>query len=75
MGLPGQMGHPDVVAAIHDAIDRLKAIDVPVGLMALDPKSAKAYIARGVNFTAVGVDLVLLAEAVANLRRTFGGTS
>ena len=50
MGLPGQTSHPDVVAAIHDAIDRLKAIEVPVGLMALDPASAKAFIARGVRF-------------------------
>lgn len=71
LGLPGQTSHPDVVAAIHDAIDRLKAIEVPVGLMALDPASAKAFIARGVNFTAVGVDLVLLADAVASLRRAF----
>ena len=71
MGLPGQVDHPDVVAAIHDAIDRLKAIDVPVGLMALDPEAAKAFIARGVSFTAVGVDLVMLADAAALLRRQF----
>ena len=72
MGLPGQMSHPDVVAAIHDAIDRLKALDVPVGLMALDPDAAQGYIDRGVSFTAVGVDLVLLADATARLRRRFG---
>lgn len=71
MGLPGQTSHPDVVAAIHDAIDRLKAIDVPVGIMILDPPAAKAFIARGVNFTSVGVDLVMLADAAAALRATF----
>jgi len=74
MGLPGQMTHPDVVAAINNAIDRLMAIDVPVGLMALDPVAAKAFIARGVNFAAVGVDLVLLADAVEALRISFGET-
>jgi 4-hydroxy-2-oxoheptanedioate aldolase len=74
MGLPGQMDHPDVVAAIHGAIDRLKAIGVPVGLMALDPKAAKEFIARGVDFTAVGVDLVMLADAATSLRRTFDGS-
>ena len=71
MGLPGQTGHPDVVAAIHDAIDRLKAIGVPVGLMALDVTEARNFISRGVDFTAVGVDLVLLADAVAKLRLAF----
>ncbi|MGJ8617018.1 MAG: HpcH/HpaI aldolase family protein [Sulfitobacter sp.] len=71
MGLPGQVDHPDVVAAIHGAIDRLKTIDVPVGIMALDPKAAKAFIARGIDFTAVGVDLVMLADAAATLRRQF----
>lgn len=71
MGLPGQMDHPDVLAAIHDAIDRLGVIDVPVGLMALDPEAAKAFMARGVKFTSVGVDLVMLAEATDALRRQF----
>ncbi|AXI47537.1 4-hydroxy-2-oxo-heptane-1,7-dioate aldolase [Sulfitobacter sp. SK012] len=71
MGLPGQMDHPDVVAAIHDAIERLQKLNVPVGLMALDPVAAKDYIARGVAFTAVGVDLVMLADAAQDLRQSF----
>ena len=75
MGLPGQTDHPDVVAAIHDAIDRLKAIDVPIGILILDPEAAKDFIARGVNFTAVGVDLVMLADAAAALRATFQSPS
>lgn len=71
MGFPGKTDHPDVVAAIHDAIERLKKIGVPVGLMSLDPQSAKGFIERGVDFTAVGVDLVMLADSVAALRQTF----
>lgn len=71
MGLPGQMSHPDVVAAIQGAMKRAQAIDIPVGLMALDPTVAKDYIARGSCFTAVGVDLVLLMDAVNTLRDGF----
>lgn len=71
MGLPGEVDHPDVVAAIHDAIVRLKAIDVPVGVMALDPVAAKDFIALGMDFTAVGVDLVMLAESTHALRALF----
>ncbi|MEM1286711.1 MAG: aldolase/citrate lyase family protein, partial [Pseudomonadota bacterium] len=63
MGIPGQMGHPDVVDAINKGFERLKAIGVPGGVMALEPASAKAYMNAGSLFTAVGVDLVLLADA------------
>jgi 4-hydroxy-2-oxoheptanedioate aldolase len=73
MGLPGQMSHPDVVAAIHDAMARAQAAGIPVGLMALDSDKAKDYIARGSGFTAVGVDLVLLMDAVNTLRSRFNG--
>lgn len=73
MGYPGEVNHPDVQAAIVDAMDRLQAIGVPVGLMALDPPRARDFIERGSAFTAVGVDLVLLAESVATLRNQFAG--
>lgn len=72
MGYPGEVDHPDVVAAIHDAMDRLHNLGMPVGLMALDPGRAKAFIERGSAFTAVGVDLVLLAQSVDALRKDFG---
>ena len=75
MGLPGQVAHPDVMSAIYDAIDRLKRIDVPVGLMALDPEIAQAFMTYGVSFTAVGVDLVMLADSVKSLRQTFESPS
>ncbi|WP_424973008.1 HpcH/HpaI aldolase family protein [Dinoroseobacter sp. S76] len=71
LGYPGQFDHPEVLAAIEDAFARLTALGVPKGIMALDPAAAKGYIARGSQFTAVGVDLVLLAEATAALRAQF----
>ena len=71
MGFPGQMNHPDVVAAIEKAFARLKTLGVPVGIMALDPDAAENYIALGSVFTAVGVDLVMLADSVEALRRRF----
>ena len=74
MGLPGQLRHPDVIAAIHDIIDRMRAIGVPVGLMELDSDTARGYVARGSTFTAVGIDLILLASAVDNLRNRLRDT-
>lgn len=71
MGLRGQTSHPDVVAVIDDAFARLKAVGVPAGIMALDPAEARGYIAKGSTVTAVGVDLVMLANAVSALRGQF----
>lgn len=71
MGLPGQTSHPDVVAQIHTAIERLATLGVPSGILTLDPVEAQKYIDKGTNFTAVGVDLALLAKSVAGLRAKF----
>lgn len=71
MGLRGQTSHPEVVAVIDAALARLKVAGVPAGIMALDPVEARRYIGMGSIMTAVGVDLVLLADAVAALRERF----
>lgn len=71
MGLRGRMSHPDVVAVIEAAFETLQRLNVPIGIMALNPDEAKRYIALGSVMTAVGVDLVLLAESVATLRAKF----
>ncbi|WP_341863740.1 aldolase/citrate lyase family protein [Gymnodinialimonas sp. 57CJ19] len=71
MGLPGQTTHPDVVTAILDAFDRLAALGVPSGILTLDAKESKRFMDHGSGFTAVGVDLALLANSVAALRSSF----
>lgn len=71
MGLPGQMDHPDVVAKIHEVLAMLARLEVPAGILALAPQRAKEFMAAGATFVAVGVDLVMLADAAAHLRQEF----
>ena len=71
MGLRGQLTHPDVDKAITDALKKLADMDVPVGVMALDPAVAERYLVCGASFVAVAVDLVVLKEAVADIRNRF----
>jgi 4-hydroxy-2-oxoheptanedioate aldolase len=71
MGYPGQFDHPEVVETIKAGFARLAAVGKPGGVMALEPAAAKSYMTMGSLFTAVGVDLVLLANAVAGLRGEF----
>ena len=71
MGLAGQTNHPKVREAITDAFQRLDTIGIPKGLMALDINVAKEWIEAGSQFTAVGVDLVMLAQIAQQLRSEF----
>ncbi len=73
MGFPGQPGHPDVVAAIEDAIARLRAIGVPPGILTPDRGFARRCIEMGTVFTAVGADLGLLSTAARGLAAEFAG--
>ena len=72
LGFPGQPMHPEVVAAIEDAIGRLKAAGVPAGILAFDPAFARRCIELGTGFTAVGADLGLLIAGATALARDFG---
>ena len=71
MGYPGEINHPEVVKVIMGAISKLNSLNVPSGILTLDFDSAKRYINAGTSFTAVGVDMVLLAESTRNLRKQF----
>jgi 4-hydroxy-2-oxoheptanedioate aldolase len=71
MGLLGQPNHPDVIAACLDGIARLQKIGVPAGILTLDQTVTRRYIDAGTSFTALGVDLALMIQAVDALRKDF----
>jgi 4-hydroxy-2-oxoheptanedioate aldolase len=72
MGFPGQPNHPEVRAQIDDAIDRLKKIGVPSGILTMDRAYAQHCISRGTTFTAVGLDLSMMLGAARDLAGAFG---
>jgi len=71
LGYPGQQRHPDVVAAIEGAIGRLKAVDVPSGILTLDAEFARHCIGLGTSFTAVTVDVAQLRSGLQTLLAGF----
>lgn len=62
MGLIGDQSHPDVVAAVLKTFEAVKRAGKPVGVNAFDPKMARAYLAAGADFIAVGADVTVLAR-------------
>lgn len=73
LGHRGQLSHPDVISAVEDAVRRCVAVGCPVGILTLDRAFARRCIALGTTFTAVGLDLALLAGAARGLAAEFRG--
>lgn len=71
IGYAEDIRHPKVLAAIDDVIARARAIDVPCGILCLDPAEARGYIEKGCTIVCVGVDMHLLARAADQLRTEF----
>ena len=62
LGHLGDASHPEVLAALEDAIGRIRAAGKPAGFLSLDPAMNRRAMAWGTSFTAVGTDLSLLAR-------------
>ncbi|HET7731740.1 MAG TPA: aldolase/citrate lyase family protein [Usitatibacter sp.] len=71
LGHLGQQGHPEVQAAIQDAIKRIRACGKPAGILTPDEATARKYIEWGTTFTAVGLDIVLLRAESDKLAAKF----
>jgi 4-hydroxy-2-oxoheptanedioate aldolase len=67
LGYPGQSGHPAVIEAIEGALARIAASGVPSGILASDAAYARRCMALGTRFTAVGLDVEILARGAEAL--------
>ncbi|KQR35620.1 4-hydroxy-2-oxoheptanedioate aldolase [Deinococcus sp. Leaf326] len=68
----GQPGHPEVQAAIADAVRRIRASGKAAGILQSGEAQARAALDAGCTFVAVGVDTNLLAGAASALAGRFG---
>jgi 4-hydroxy-2-oxoheptanedioate aldolase len=71
LGHVGEPGHPEVVAAVEDAVRRILAAGKPAGILTPDTAFAKSCIAIGTTFTAVAIDVGVLARGTEVLARQF----
>lgn len=70
MGHIGNAGHPDVVAAVQDAMRRIVAAGKSAGILTLDPAMQRACLDLGATFVATGIDVTLFAGAMRNAAKT-----
>lgn len=74
MGHRGNPGHPEVQAAIEDAIERIRRAGKAAGILSADQTLARRYIELGAAFVAVGVDTTILMRGLQSLAATFKDT-
>ena len=75
MGYPGQPRHPEVDAAINDAIRRIRQAGKAPGILMVDEARARECIALGAQFVSVAMDLILLRTAADGVAAQFKDSS
>ena len=73
MGHYGQAGHPEVVDAALDIIARTRRAGLAAGILALTPELTDRYRTAGATVLGVGVDLMLLTDALRGLSTAVSG--
>ena len=73
MGFLGNPAAPEVLAAITDAFQRIKAHGKARGIMTVSLPQAEIYRDLGADFMAIGTDVNCLVSAADGLRRRFLG--
>jgi 4-hydroxy-2-oxoheptanedioate aldolase len=71
LGYPGNQAHPVVKKTIEDTIRRVRACGKPAGILTADKAFAQHCIEVGTVFTAVGLDLGILARGAEALAQGF----
>jgi 4-hydroxy-2-oxoheptanedioate aldolase len=74
MGHRGNPGHPEVQAAIEDAILRIRQAGKAAGILSADQGLARRYLSLGASFVAVGVDTTVLMRGLQTLAAAFKDT-
>ena len=67
LGVPEQLGAPEVQDAVAHLVSRTRAAGKAAGIFTLDPGDFARYAEMGVRFMAVGSDVVMLASAMRTL--------
>jgi 4-hydroxy-2-oxoheptanedioate aldolase len=73
MGHLGNSGHPEVTAAVLDALRRIRASGKVAGVLSTDPGFIADCKAAGANFVGVGIDVTTLAAALRGLAASYRG--
>jgi 4-hydroxy-2-oxoheptanedioate aldolase len=64
LGVPGEVDHPKVVAAVEGVVAACRAKGMATGIFSATPEGARRWIAAGVSFVGLGVDTAYALQAM-----------
>ncbi|MCF8062963.1 MAG: 2,4-dihydroxyhept-2-ene-1,7-dioic acid aldolase [Deltaproteobacteria bacterium] len=67
LGRPGEVEHPEVVAAIERITTVCRGAGMPLGIFGTDARAVRPYMERGYTLIVAGVDTMLLGDAARRL--------
>lgn len=73
MGMPGQLTHPAVMAAVEDAVKRANKAGRWIGTVGGTPEVVEQYRGFGFDFVAIASDLGLLMRGATAAVKALGG--
>ena len=68
LGVPGEIGHPSVVAKIEDVVALGRARGVSTAVFAPTPAGARSWLDRGAGLVALGVDTAHILAGLTGAR-------
>jgi 2-dehydro-3-deoxyglucarate aldolase len=63
LGHPGDVEHPDVLAAIARVRDACRSHGLPAGILGITPQIVRQYIDQGFTLVIAGIDVLMLGDA------------
>lgn len=72
LGYPGEPGHPEVRAAVLDAIRRVRAAGKPAGVLSVDQGFLRDCVSAGTLFTAVDIDAAIVQRGAQARAQEWG---
>ena len=72
LGHPGELEHPDVRAAVDEALDALRGAGATIGAFARDGADARDWRSRGAQLIVISSDVMLLAGSARNAANALG---
>lgn len=67
LGRMGELGHPEVLAAIDRVTSACQAANMPMGIFGVSAAAVRPYAARGYTLLVAGIDTLLLGQAAQAL--------
>jgi 2-keto-3-deoxy-L-rhamnonate aldolase RhmA len=64
LGIPGDIGHPEVAKRVDRVLELCQKKNIPCGVHTYDNDTAKKWIARGCRFMCLGGDMAWLQDAM-----------